>query len=153
MAFNPPADWLKDLERGDVGEQEFLQTFPTYRKVDDSQMYECDFQCLYTGETVELKTDYYDMNKTPNLIVERYSNQQKGTPGGPYRHSTDLTYWVYYYRKNGIFIFYNALQLIETVDSLALPLVPIQNNGYTTGVFKVPRDAVTNCIHFVVSRQ
>lgn len=145
------ANWHMDLARGDQGERDFLNTFPSYRKVDDSQMYECDFQCIHTDETVELKTDYYDMNKTPNIIVERYSNQQKGTPGGPYRHSDQLTYWVYYYKQNGLFLFYNALQLIEVVDSLGLPIIPIQNQGYTTGVYKVPRDKLTSCIHFTVS--
>lgn len=144
------ADWLTDLARGDAGEREFLQVFPTYRKGDKLDMYDWDLVSSTTGDTVELKTDYYDMSRTPNLIVERYSNEQKGTPGGPYRHSEHLTYWVYYYRKNGTFLFYNAAQLIEKVNSLELPLTHIQNRGYTTGVYKVPRRDVEDCLEFCV---
>lgn len=151
MSFNPPANWLKDLARGDVGEREFLATFPMWQKGEDVNRYEHDFVHSITGETAELKTDYYDMEKTPNIIVEKYSNYEKRTPGGPYRHSTELSLWIYYYRKNGIFIMYNPSQLIEVVDSLRLPLVPVRNDRYTTMVQKVSRQSVQDCVVEVVN--
>jgi hypothetical protein len=144
------ANWTQDLARGDVGERDFLRTFPLYRKGDQENMYEHDLVCSVSGSTVELKTDYYDMDKTPNLIVERYSNEQKGTAGGPYRHNSSLGYWVYYYKKNGVFLFYDAGQLVEKVTSLNLPLLSIQNQGYTTGVHRVKRTDVEDCLLHVI---
>jgi hypothetical protein len=143
-------NWKQDLARGDAGEREFLATFPLYRKGEDVNRYEHDFVHSLTGATVELKTDYYDMHQTPNLIVERYSNYERKTPGGPYRHNGDLSLWVYYYRKNGVFLMYDPQQLIEKVESLYAPLVPVQNDRYVTMVHKIPRTAVEDCLVEVV---
>lgn len=145
------ANWAQDLARGDAGEQEFLETFPLWRKGEDINRYEHDFVHSITGATAELKTDYYGMHQTPNLIVERYSNGEKQTPGGPYRHNGDLSLWIYYYRKNGIFLMYDPAQLIERVDSLELPLIPVRNRGYTTLVYKVPRTEVEDLLVDIVS--
>lgn len=142
-------NWINDLARGDVGEKDFLNTFPLYRKIDDSQMYEADFVDP-AGNTIELKTDYYSMQKTPNLAVERYSNIEKGTPGGPYRHSDKLTHWVYYYKKNGVFLFYDALQLIEVIEELEPTLVTVKNSTYTTGIYLIPRREVEECLTQVI---
>jgi len=145
------ADWKQDLARGDVGEREFLATFPMWQKGEDINRYEHDFVHRLTGETAELKTDYYNMEATPNIIVERYSNWERQTPGGPYRHDGSLSLWVYYYRKNGLFLMYNPSQLIEKVDSLNLLLTPVSNDRYTTMVYKVPRNSVEDCLVEVIS--
>ncbi len=139
-----------DLARGDVGEQQFLSTFPLYRKGEFVHQAEHDFVHSISGATVELKTDYYSMDRTPNLIVERYSSIESGKVGGPYRHSSSLSYWVYYYIEDGVFLMYDAAQLMEKVDSLRLPITEIPNRGYTTGVYKVRRQEVEDCLIEVV---
>jgi hypothetical protein len=139
-------DFREDLVRGDKGEQQFLLTFSLYRKGEDVDRAEHDFLHSLSGATVELKTDYYSMHKTPNLIVERWSSIEKQKPGGPYRHSQDLTYWVYYYIQEGVFLFYDAQQLVEKVNFLQLPITQVHNRGYTTGVYKVRRQDVEDCL-------
>jgi hypothetical protein len=60
--------------------------------------FEGDFLNKATGQKLELKTDFYSMDATPNFFIERFSNVQTGTPGGPWqakKHGADL--FVYFY--------------------------------------------------------
>ncbi len=94
-----------------------------------------------TGAIWEVKSDSYDMQKTENFFIERYSNASKGTPGGPYQaQEHGCKYFVYFFPLN------NIAYVFETVDLLAQLLVTplgnpvdIRNVGHTTIGFKVPR--------------
>lgn len=96
------------------------------------------------GHLWELKTDSYDMDKTTNFFIERYSNAAKGTVGGPWQaEEHGCKYFAYYFPAN------NTAFIFETLDLLGqLTLVPlgnpidIRNVRHTTIGFKVPRSGL-----------
>jgi hypothetical protein len=67
---------------------------------------------------VELKTDFYTMDKTPNHFFETYSNAENGRRGGPW-HSMELgvDYFVYYYINSQTAFWFYTKELTEYLDS------------------------------------
>lgn len=131
------------VQHGDAGEALFLEANPEYRKGRyDSYT---DFQSDLNGTTVELKTDTYSMERTPNFFIERYSSDQTMLPGGPYRN-LNTTYWVYYFLEQDTAFWFHPRDLVERIHELGLDdentLVPIRNRGYNTLGWKIPRSAV-----------
>jgi hypothetical protein len=128
---------------GDAGEQIFLAYNPSYEKLGRTD--NVDFRCRETGDTAELKTDNYDMSRTPNLFIERYSSDATMKPGGPYRN-LDTTWWIYYYIRNDHAMWFRPRELIQRLEERGLAdesqLIGIQNKGYTTWGWKIRRSDV-----------
>lgn len=103
-----------------------------------------------TEQYVEVKCESsYRWDKTPNMAVERYSNIERGTMGGPWR--TSALYYAHIYRE-GRMVIVNRAMLIEWLDK-ALAADPnafeykrIPNDGYTTGTYLVPRERVKTAL-------
>ena len=130
------------LEVGDRGEQLFLERYP--RKIEIYPGREWDFTVQSTGEKLELKTDTYNIDKSPNFFFERFSDVYKQTPGGPwqsYSHGVDI-FCYYFVRHNVWFEFRDMEALLERLNKLTenKGLVYIKNRGWVTGGYKIPRN-------------
>lgn len=140
-------DWKTDLSRGDTGEQLFQLSYPGWIKGDWESRSRYDFTNEKTGETVELKTDYYPVEKTPNIFIERYSDTSRATDGGPYR-CPDCTYYVYFFIKSGTFLWYPTGKLLERLAELTpgMQLCEVRNNTYITTGYKIRRALVADLL-------
>lgn len=91
-----------DLERGKAGEALFLTHFPQYEALNG---YESDFRNKETGDLAELKTDYYDMDKTPNFFIELWSDINTKRLGGPRQAKKHGSKYYYYLYINNMIIY------------------------------------------------
>jgi hypothetical protein len=134
------------LKVGDRGEQLFLEKYP--RKLTIYPGREYDFTINSSRETVELKTDTYNINKTENFFFERYSDVTKETPGGPWRAKKDKVdiFCYYFVRHNVWFEFRDVPALITELNKLTKGkgLIYIKNRGWVTGGYKISRDSLSD---------
>lgn len=135
-------DFKQQLEVGSRGEELFLERYPSKIAVHPSHAY--DFDCLETGKKIELKTDTYNIDKTQNFFIVRYSDVYKKSPGGIWQsQEKGVDIFCYYFvRHNLWFQFNNLSALINKVESLTnnKGLVYIKNKGWVTAGYKVKRD-------------
>jgi hypothetical protein len=106
---------------------------------------EGDFEYRSDGSKLELKTDFWRMEDTPNMFIERYSNKEKQTPGGPYQALTHGCEWfVYFYVANLTYFKFNTQALVDRLDGLLPTLTPtdIVNKSHVTQGYRVPREAI-----------
>lgn len=108
--------------------------------------FQSDFIHKPTGQGLELKTDYYPLDKTPNFFFERYSNKEKGTPGGPWQamgHGSDL--FVYFYVSSLTYFTFDTKALVGKLEQLIPALEPwdVRNKTHTTVGYRVRRDELT----------
>ena len=97
---------FKDQMRiGDIGEAEFIKIYEKLEPKKSIKNRKIDFT-LNNGKTIELKTDSYSMEKTPNFFMEKETilPDERVILGGPWRskdHKVD--YFVYYYMNDKVF--------------------------------------------------
>ena len=100
------------------------------------------------GNRYEIKTDTYNMDKTQNFFMERWSVLDKKKPGGPWQalhHGADI--FIYYFPANRTYFECKQLKtLVKRLNSLTKKsgLVYIPNSGWTTAGYKVRRDDVAD---------
>lgn len=137
-------DFQVQLEFGNRSEELFAERYP--RKLEIYPGREYDFTVKCNGQKLELKTDSYNLTKTENFFLERYSDVHKKTPGGPWRAAGDKVdiFCYYFVRHNTWFEFRDLPKLIKRLDELTANkgLVHIKNRGWITGGYKVPRSAL-----------
>jgi hypothetical protein len=141
-------DWQEQLDVGDVGEKDFLQYYKDLKPIKSKDL-TVDFW-LKNGWSVELKTDTYDMNKTPNFFMELYGNEQKKL-GGPWRAKKDcLNLFCYYFKKNKTFFWFEPSSLVDLIDQIILKdklsTVDIVNDGWTAVGYKIARKDVESLL-------
>lgn len=132
------------LSVGGSGEELFLSLHPWLNKADGIKF---DFE--RDGKTVELKTDTYSMASTKNYFMERYSDTERGTPGGPWRAAKDdVTYFVYMYLPEKSCFWFNSKELVHHLDIYCAGrrLVEIPNKTWVTTGYLVPRIAVEGLV-------
>lgn len=144
------ANFTSDLKRGQIGQDIFKVKYPEY--IGTVGYNRIDFNNPKTGESVELKSDSYDMNKTPNLFLEKYSNHKTRTLGGPFSAAeAEVTWFVYYFVKNDTAFWYKPEELVEWLNqwegSADKNLIGVRNAGYVTLGLKTPRDLVQHLCH------
>lgn len=78
-------DFKRDLRRGKAGEEMLVTLWPDIfvPPTEDVRAYDL---LHVDGRTVEVKTDYYDHETTPNFFMENTSHDK---PGGPWRALRD----------------------------------------------------------------
>lgn len=128
---------------GDLGEILFFEAH--CRDMVRLDGFKSDFQCKTSGDTVELKTDFYSFDETPNFFFERISNESKGSPGGPWQslaNGTDT--FVYFFVKELTYFKFNVATLVTRLEEIipTLKPVPIANKNFTTIGYRVPRTLV-----------
>lgn len=143
-------DFQKQLFVGDIGEADFIKLYDKLspKKSDDKKI---DF-FLSDGSTVELKTDTYDMEATPNFFMETLGNVDSGALGGPWRARQDkITYFVYYFKKNKTFFWFKTEQLCDLLETIItsrkLKTKTIWNKGWSAEGYAVPRESLESILH------
>lgn len=136
------ANFHKDLQAGKLGEEVFAKLFVGLRKTDGRKG---DFEQPNTGAKIELKTDMYGMQKTPNFFIERYSSVEVGSPGGPWQAAQHgCEYFVYWYAADQVGFVWRTADLVKQLEAIMGQLKPVEvrNKRWTTVGFKVPRSAL-----------
>lgn len=131
------AEFKKDLNRGHDGEKSFYEKYKTSVTHLDGR--NADFEINKTGETIELKSDYFDYEKTANMFMERYSYDEE--PGGPWQAlKKKITYYIYHFVSHDITFIFNTAQLVKRLDKLTvnMKLINVQNRNHVTRGYKVP---------------
>lgn len=137
---------------GDVGESDFIKVYQKLKPKKSEKDFRIDFT-LNNGKTVELKTDSYDMEKTPNFFMEQMTiSGNKTNLGGPWRskdHKVD--YFVYYFLNNKVFFWFEPIVLCEFLDKfigefkvkpVSIPNKDSRGGYYEAVGFKIPRESV-----------
>jgi phage FluMu protein Com len=125
------------------GQNIFLQQYPDYEATTGYN--KIDFIHKTDGTKVELKTDFYDMDKTANFFFERFSNHRTKTLGGPFSAAeAEVDYFIYFFIKNSRCFWFKPKELCEFLDNWkgSKSLVSVRNQGYMTLGIKCPRKLV-----------
>jgi hypothetical protein len=141
----PIPNFQADLARGRIGELAFLHA--TKGTVEPTDGRTGDFIIKGTKTKIEVKSDYYDPNKTPNLFLEKYRSGNK--PGGCFQAlEHGCKYFLYCFVQTGTIYAFKTKELCERLDLLHdsknLTLTSVENPNYTTRGLKVHRDLVTD---------
>jgi len=118
----------RQLTVGNDGEALFKQCYAHLNPI-KSQDFKIDFTLgnmatlsekaiLHVGNTIELKTDSYQMSKTNNFFIELYGNEKTKAAGGPFRsvlHNVD--YFVYFFVKDMTFFWFRPSDLVAAVQT------------------------------------
>lgn len=126
------------LEKGRLGENFLIANMEGMRALDGRR------GDLLTpeGYIMEVKTDGYDMAKTKNFFIERWSDIIKGKPGGPWQskeHGVDL--FAYLYIKNATVFIFKLDSLLTALEPLVadMKLIDIQNKSWLTQGYLIDR--------------
>jgi hypothetical protein len=142
LANLPRVEWVQDVQddpafykRGDLFYQE-IGRFPRYMELKAE-----------VGYTAELELP--DKRRTPNLAIERFSNYETRTPGGPW--FTQAHYYAHIY-ADGVLVLMDTQQLLRWLreelnrapDVFQHRLISNEGDGrtWTTYTYLVPRDRV-----------
>ena len=141
------SDFKSDLHTGQKGESLLLELWPELIRQDGFHFDFLTPDCC----ALELKTDTYDMQKTDNFFIERWSDLHKKRPGGPFQAlGRGASLFAYLYIKNKKCFVFNTVDLIKHVMELEnkkqVSLVYIRNVAWTTTGYKIPRDSVKHLI-------
>ena len=136
--------FTEQLTVGGSGEGLFLKLHPWLTKADGIKY---DFE--FKGRSIELKTDTYSMDSTQNFFMERYSDTERGTFGGPWRAARDdVDSFVYMYLPQRRCFWFQSRELIDFLDVYCKGkrLVEIPNKTWVTTGYLVPRKAVLHLV-------
>lgn len=137
-------NFKKQLDVGNIGEQLFLDTYEGAVKSTDLK-----YDFLIGDTKVELKTDSWRMEDTPNFFMEKISNSNKNSIGGPYRAMQDnIDFFVYLFIKDNVFFWFDSKRLCRTLDRLTknMKYHKIWNRSYDTLGHLIPRDSVKHLV-------
>lgn len=132
------SNFAVDLKRGQAGEELLLKHWPGLVRLDGRK---ADFR-TEEGKLLELKTDSYDMNKTANFFIERWSDVDQLKPGSVWQssgHGVDL--FVYMFPANKTYFIFKVDSLLAELEPIIKDLEPVHvpNRSWTTVGYKVPR--------------
>lgn len=114
--------FAESVKKGDLGEAWFLENYHIkgLTKLDTRSLVG-DYRAP-DGRIIEVKTEFYDLARTPNFFFEHYSNLEKKTMGGPWRardQGADILVHFFFHDKV-YFEFENLPALLETIDLVLL---------------------------------
>lgn len=143
-------DFNKQLEVGDTGEEKFLSF---YKDLHPKKSKDRRFDFHIDGEkTVELKTDTYPIDNTPNFFMEMFGNIDEAKLGGPWRALQDeVDYFVYFFIKNKTFFWFETVSLCKMIDGLiaqhGLKPREIKNRSWTAMGYAIPRNELETILY------
>jgi hypothetical protein len=139
--------WKTQFDKGMDGETLF-QSIYTGQSLTKSETREYDFD-REDGKRVELKTDSYDIDKTKNFFIERWSVFEKKKPGSVWQSIDKADVFIYFFSKNKVwFEFPDIVALVAAVEDYVaeheVPLVFVQNKGYNGAGYRIPRNVLAH---------
>jgi hypothetical protein len=140
MSFN----FKTQLKAGKLGEMLYLKA--NEGAVTENPKFDYDF-ITTTGGGIELKTDFYSMESTPNMFIERYSDSLAKTPGGPWQAiSKGAQTFVYFYVPSLTYFTFDTAQLVGRLEQLIPNIKPydVRNTTHVTQGYRVPRSEVAD---------
>lgn len=131
---------------GAKGEDYFVNCYEGAEKTDGRK-----FDLKYNGDSVELKTDTYSINKTENFFMERYGNCEQKSDGGPWRAKKDgVKYFVYLYSNDNVFYWFDTNLLVDELENIIAKEKPkqrfVNNKNYKTMGFAIKRNFLINSV-------
>lgn len=141
-------DFKKQLEFGQQAERDFMECYHT--PIIPATTLSYDFKVVECGSKLELKTDDYNHDDTPNFFFERYSDLHKKKPGGPWQsRKKRADIFCYYFIRNGIYYQFEDIKLLcKTLDTYIkdnkLSYVAVRNKGWITSGYKIPREDIAH---------
>jgi hypothetical protein len=102
------------------------------------------------GKIIEIKTDTYPIDRTPNFFFEQYSSLDAKSLGGPWRaYEKGADIFLYFYVSSGVYYeFEDLYNLVRRTDEIIktkkLRPIYIRNRGWTTTGFKIERQWVSD---------
>lgn len=128
----------EQLAKGERGEHFFLHHY--HSPILKYRWHTADF-IDWEGSKIELKTDFYSLQDTEFMFMERYSDVDKRKPGGPWQsHKNGVDKFVYLFIRDGVYFeFENMEKLLARLKKLTdkAPMVYIKNPTYRAGGYKV----------------
>lgn len=101
------------------------------------------YDLLWSGKSIELKTDTYSMSSTENFFMEKYSNDKDYALGGPFRAAKDcVDYFCYLFINDRMIFWFEPLPLVNFLETYIIGQKPkeIKNVKWTTIGYTVPRE-------------
>lgn len=102
------------------------------------------------GKIIEIKTDTYPIERTPNFFFEMYSNLDSKSLGGPWRaYDKGADIFLYFYVSSGVYYEFEDLHKLvrltdEIIKTKKLRPIYIRNRGWTTTGYKIEREWVSS---------
>jgi hypothetical protein len=148
MSWNKTWDMQTQLKQGKKAEEEMAERHPSgLTVVTEHRLWDLESSC--GRKKVELKTDTYDMSKTENFFMERWSVAEKEKPGGPWQAlENGANIFIYLFSKNNTYFECRDLKkLVKRLNTLTKDIKPtnIRNIKWTTQGFKVRRADLEDC--------
>lgn len=141
-------NFKSDLQKGLLGQQVFAKIFKNAVHIDGKR------GDLKIGEDkIELKVDFYDMEKTRNFFMERWSNLNSLKPGGPWQAAEHGCQWfVYFYMQGMQGWIWKTEDLVKQLEALESRLKPrqVRNMKWTTVGYTVDRNLLRSEYRFDV---
>lgn len=133
------------LKVGDKGEKWFIEHY--HSPLIQIKEHYADFKRISDGKIVELKTDTYSLDKTPNFFIERYSDFSKKSPGGIWQSKEKrVNVFCYLFIKDGVYYEFDLKELIKELTPIAdeyeakKRFLWIKNPAWITAGFTYPRE-------------
>ena len=123
-----------------MGEMLYLQANAGAVTISDG--FDYDFVCGTTGTGIEIKTDFYSLDGTPNFFMERFSDLEAQTPGGPWQAlEKGARDFVYFYIPSLIYYTFETQALVERLETIIPELKPfdVRNTKHITQGYRVAR--------------
>lgn len=131
----------QQLKIGDEGEELFMEHYHDKPLIKIPEHF-ADFR-RHDGKVVELKTDTYDMNKTPNFFIERWSDAAKKKPGSVWQsRANGVDIFCYFFITNNTYYQFTDMTLLEKeLDSYisGKSYIIVRNKWGNSHGYKVPR--------------
>jgi hypothetical protein len=139
-------DFQQQMGTGDAGEKDFQTYYPEFAPIKSKDDLKFDFT-LNNGHKLELKTDTYRLDETPNFFMEYYSDSKNLKVGGPWRaYNDEIDLFVYYFVQDRTFFWFKTKELHQALEnhlSLYNPKIKsVPNKGWITQGFAIPRDSL-----------
>jgi hypothetical protein len=138
MARKKTFDFDEQLKIGNRGEKLFLELYPKVKK-EDGRIYDFSLD----GKTIELKTDTYSMDDTPNFFMEHLSDVNTGRLGGPWRALEDkVDYFVYMFITQKQCFWFKPKPLVEYLDDYikTVGYKTVKNKAWTSHGYTIDRE-------------
>lgn len=138
-------DFKEQLAIGDKGEAVFKQYY--HKPLTIIKERYADFKTR-DGKILELKTDTYKTDETPNFYFERYSDIAKKSPGSVWQSldkGVDILCY-FFINSNTYFEFKDLPALRDCLDDYILDksYVNIANRGWGSAGYKIPRHVLNH---------